>query len=92
MKAPAEKGEEAVFTVFQKGKYDAICSDDKRFIRRLRVIDIPYITPAVFIAILLKNGKMTLKEAKEKLELLSPFVSEDEYYAVKLVLDNWRKE
>ena len=92
MKAPAEKGEDAVFAVFQKGKYDAICSDDKRFIKRLRMIDIPYITPAVFIAILLKNGKMTLKEANEKLELLSPFVSEDEYYAVKLVLDNWRKE
>ena len=92
MKTPSEKGEDAVFAVFQKGKYDAICSDDKRFIKRLRMIDIPYITPAVFIAILLKNGKMTLKEANEKLELLSPFVSEDEYYAVKLVLDNWRKE
>lgn len=86
------KGEEAVFAVFQKGKYDAICSDDKRFIKRLRFFDIPYITPAVFIAVLLKSGKLELTEAMMKLEALSPFVSDEEYSTVKSVLKDWRKE
>lgn len=86
----AQKGEDAVFTIFQQGKFDAVCSDDKRFIKRLRLFDIPYITPSVFIAILLKKGKLTIKEARKKLDSLSPFVSEDEYNAIKLVLDNWR--
>jgi len=86
----AQKGEDAVFTIFQQGKFDAVCSDDKRFIKRLRLFDIPYITPSVFIAILLKKGKLTIKEAHKKLDSLSPFVSEDEYNAIKLVLDNWR--
>jgi len=86
----AQKGVDAVFTIFQQGKFDAVCSDDKRFIKRLRLFDIPYITPSVFIAILLKKGKLTIKEAHKKLDSLSPFVSEDEYNAIKLVLDNWR--
>lgn len=88
----AQKGEDAVFVIFQKGKFDAVCSDDKRFIKRLQLFDIPYITPSVFIAVLLKKGKLTIKEANKKLDSLSPFVSEDEYNAVKLVLENWRTQ
>lgn len=92
IQSSAQKGEDAVFAIFQQGKFDAVCSDDKRFIKRLRLFDIPYITPSVFIAILLKKGKLTIKEAHKKLDSLSPFVSEDEYNAVKLVLENWRTQ
>lgn len=88
----AEKGEEAVLAAFRRGKFDAVCSDDKRFIKRLRLFEIPYITPGVFIAILLKNGKLTVREARKRLELLSPYVSEEEYSAVNLVLENWRMQ
>lgn len=91
-RSSGQKGEEAVFAVFQQGEFDAVCSDDKRFIKRLRLFDIPYITPSVFIAILLKKGKLTIKDAYKKLDSLSPFVSEDEYNAVKFVLENWRPQ
>jgi hypothetical protein len=84
------KGEVAVLAIFQKGGFDAILSDDKRFVRRLRALDVPYITPAVCIVILLKQGKITLPEALEKLELLSPLISSDEYHTVKWALDTWR--
>ena len=48
--------------------------------------DAPYTTPAVFIVILLKQGALTLNEAYRKLDLLSPFVSDDGYNTVKLAL------
>jgi hypothetical protein len=83
---PASKGEEAVFTIFQSGRYDAICSDDRKFIKRLRLFHVPYLTPAVLIAALVKNGKLTLKDAFEKLEALAPMVSEEEYATVRLFL------
>lgn len=51
----------------------------------------PYITPAVFIGILLKNGKLTASEAMLKLESLSPFISDEEYSAVKSIIMNWRE-
>jgi ABC-type polysaccharide transport system permease subunit len=84
------KGEEAALVIFQQGGFDAILSDDKRFVRRLRALDIPYITPAVCIVLLLKQGKITLPDALEKLELLSPLISSDEYNTVKWALDIWR--
>lgn len=90
--SPFKKGEEAIFTVFQQGEYNAICSDDKRFIKRLRLFNIPYITPAVFIVILLRDGKLTIKEGLERLDSLSPFVSDEEYSAVKAILESWRNQ
>jgi rRNA-processing protein FCF1 len=84
------KGEDAVLATFLNGGFVAICSDDKRFIRRLRALDVPYITPAVCIVILLKQERITLPSAREKLGLLAPFISSDEYYTVKWVLDTWR--
>lgn len=86
----SQKGEEAILTIFQQGKFDAVCTDDKRFIKRLRLFEIPYITPAVFITLLLINKKLSIQDAFEKLDLLSPFVSDDEYNAVKIVLENRR--
>lgn len=87
----SRKGEDAIFTLFQIGGFDAIGSDDKRFIRRLRLLDIPYVTPAVFVAILLKNGKLNVKDALKRLESLSPFISDEEHQAVCLIIENWRK-
>jgi rRNA-processing protein FCF1 len=54
LKTQDSKGEESVLAVFQNGGFDAVCSDDKRFIRRLRAIDVPYVTPAVCIVLLPK--------------------------------------
>jgi|SRR3990170_2094943 len=89
-KSLSKKGEDSIFSIYKLGKFDAICSDDKRFVSRLRFFDIPYITPAVFIAILLKRGRLTIKEAYIKLDMLSPFISDDEYNAIKLLLVTWR--
>ena len=88
---PSKKGEDAIFSIFQQGGYDAICSDDKRFIKRLRLLNIPYITPAVFIALLLKKERLTIKEAQKKLDCLSSFVSDEEYNVIKAILENWGK-
>lgn len=86
------KGEEAVFSVFQSGQYDAICSDDKRFLKRLRLFHVPYMTPAVLIAVLVKNGKLTVLQALQKLESLSPMISDEEYSTVRVFLAGWRQE
>jgi hypothetical protein len=77
-------------SLYRQSKFDAVCSDDKKFIKKLRLLDIPYITPSVFIVILLKERILTVKDANERLDDLSPFISDDEYHTVKLVLENWR--
>jgi len=40
---------------------------------------------------LLKKDTLTIKEAQNKLDCLSSFVSNEEYNAIKAILKNWRK-
>lgn len=85
-------GEKEAVALFENGGFDAIGSDDKRFIKQLRLFNIPYITPAVFIAVLLKRGDITQAEAMRRLSDLSEYISENEYYSVKLFIEQWRKQ
>lgn len=43
------KGEDAVLQLYQGGGFDAIATDDARFIRRLRGLGIPFAVPAVIV-------------------------------------------
>ena len=85
-------GEKEAMALFQNGGYDAIGSDDKRFVKQLRLFNIPYVTPAVFIAIMLKQGDIKSVYAEERLQALSEFISDSEYFAVKLFIEQWRSK
>lgn len=86
----ATAGEKEVLAIYQKGGFDAVGSDDKRFIRHLKLFNVPYITPAVIIALMVKQGSLTIAAALKKLEALSAYISDDEYSTVKLFLENRR--
>lgn len=85
-------GEKEAMALFQNGGYDAIGSDDKRFLKHLRLFNIPYVTPAVFIALILKQGDITFEYAEERLQALSEYISENEYFAVKSFMEQWRSK
>ena len=83
-------GEKEAILLYQQGGFEAIASDDRRFVRQLRAFDIPYLTPAVVLAVMVKKNIMKVSDALQRLEALSPYISENEYYAVKLALEAWR--
>ena len=87
----AARGEDAALAVYAAGGYEGIASDDKRFVRKLRVLGIPYITPGAFLLLLVNRGHVQVKEAIRKLERLAPMVSADEAAVVKLKLDGLRQ-
>ncbi len=84
------KGEESVLAVYRGGGYDAVASDDKRFIKKIRILGVPFITPAVFILLLVKERHITVDQGFIKLENLSYMVSNDETAIVKLKLETLR--
>jgi len=88
--SPTGKGEQSVVSLYQTYVFDAVCSDDKRFIKKLRLLNIPYITPAVFVALLVHDGKLTASAAESKLNALSPFISSDEYLTVRQAIRSQR--
>jgi hypothetical protein len=80
-------GEKEALALYQKGGGDAVASDDKRFIRQLKLFNIPYITPAVFLVLMVEQGNLKIVEALKKLKALSAYISDDELTTVKLFLD-----
>ena len=80
------RGEEAAYALFQTGRYDAVGTDDRRFVRRLRADGVPYVTPCVLVVLLARRGTIDRGEANAALESLAPHVSEDEVAMARAVL------
>lgn len=80
------KGEDSALALYAEGGFDGICSDDRRFVAKLRTFGIPYLTPAALIVVLAKRGCLSRDEALARLAALAPLVSADEYTVARLVL------
>lgn len=89
--AKKSRGEDEVILAFRSGGYDAVGSDDRKFIRHLRAFHIPYVTPAVCIAVLVQQGTMPRDKGLSDLDILAPYISDDEYYTVRLFLEQGRR-
>ena len=73
-------GEADVFRLFKSGCYDIISSDDRRFIKIIDALDVPYITPTALIIYLFNKKVLNSEEAKIYINNLKEMISEEEYY------------
>lgn len=83
----ATKGEADVVSLYMGGSYDAIASDDQRFLKRLEVVNIRYLTATACLVYLYKNKKVERSVAVEMLESLKPLISREEYAVAKLYME-----
>ncbi len=87
----SQKGEEAVLSLYRAEMFDAIASDDKRFLKKLRVLGIPYVTSSVFIPLLMRKMALNESTALIRLEALAPHISPDDYHIVKIHIQDWSR-
>ncbi len=80
-------GEQEAVALFQTGGFDAIGSDDKQFIRHLKLFGIPFLTPATCIAVMYKQGMLKAIDALKGLDELAAHISESEYHTVKFFIE-----
>jgi rRNA-processing protein FCF1 len=80
------KGEDAVLLLFQGGGYDAVATDDARFIRRLRGLGVPFAIPAVIVVRLKLEGALTADQAMDALAALRQHISAEQHAAALLML------
>ena len=83
----ATKGEAEGISLYLGGNYDAIASDDQRFLKRLEAANIPYLTATACLVYLYKNKKVERSAAVGMLESLKPFISRDECAVAKLYME-----
>jgi rRNA-processing protein FCF1 len=80
------KGEDAALDLFRTGAFQAVATDDVRFVRRLRGLGVPFAVPAVIVTKLHREGVLTRPEADAALAALVPFISAEEHAAAELML------
>jgi rRNA-processing protein FCF1 len=81
------KGDQALVTIFRRGRYKAVATDDAKLTRILQATGIPYILPALLIFLICRKGLIDKTKGLNWLERLSPFISEEEYSVTKLLLE-----
>lgn len=84
---PAAKGETEVVSLFLDGGYDAIASDDRRFLRKLGSADIPFLTPTACLVYAYEQGKTGKDDTLRILENLKSLISGEEYAVAKIYLE-----
>lgn len=73
-------GESDVFRLYRSGGFDAISSDDRRFLKIVDALDIPYLTPTALIIYLFNKKILKKDDARSYLNNLKEMVSDEEYY------------
>jgi rRNA-processing protein FCF1 len=84
------KGDDALLEAYGRGPYAAIASDDKRLARKMRLLGLPYITPAVMLLVMVNRKRLSVEEGLSALQRLAPMVSDAEVAIVKLKLESMR--
>ena len=77
------RGELSTLYLYKKKNFDAIITDDRKFLSVLSEQKIPFILPSDVITRLVKKKKITVKKSLEALEKLRPLIREDLYKKTK---------
>lgn len=77
------KGEESSLKIYKKGKYAAIITDDRKFLKVLEEQNVPFIMPSDVIVTLSKRRKINARKASEALEKLKPLIRKEVYEKAK---------
>ncbi len=86
-----EKGEHEVVNLYQSGDYSAVVSDDRKFLKQLDRMGIPYLTPASIIVYLFYRKILTRDEAIAYIEGLRKYISDEEYLISIMEVKKWER-
>lgn len=80
-------GEADVLRLFQGGGVDLVVSDDRRFLRIVEGLGVPFTTPSALLVALVRRGNATRAEGLALLERLALFISDEEYVEARRAME-----
>jgi len=76
-------GESDVFKLYKSGGFDIISSDDRKFLKIIDALGIPYLTPTALIVYLFNKKVLTKENTIDYLNNIKDIVSDEEYYLAR---------
>jgi len=83
-----DHGEADTLRLVASGEADLALSDDRRFLRVLEDLGLPYATSAALLRTLVEDGRIERGEGLRYLDRLSPMISEEEYLETRAALED----
>lgn len=80
-------GEREVLSAFRGGGFDAVVSDDQRFLMRLDGFAVPFFTPGALLVVLARRGRLERERVAMVLERLRAWISADEYALCRMAIE-----
>jgi len=72
-------GEQETLRLYFSEGADAIVSDDQKFLNWLDSHNVPYLTPAAVLVLLVERDILSRRRAKAALEKLRPYIRDEQY-------------
>ena len=74
-------GEREAWQLYRSGRGELILSDDRAFLAALAVEEVPYLTSAGVVTVLVKEGVIPAAAGRAALDRLRPFIRQDQFEA-----------
>lgn len=81
------RGEGEVLLLFRSEGFDAVASDDRRFLQTLDALRIPYVTSSSLLIFMVRTKHIDARQALVELERLAEFIGEKEYLVTRSALE-----
>ena len=76
--------------VFRSGGFDAVASDDRRFLQTLDALRIPFVTSSSLLIFMVRAKYVDASQALIDLERLAEFIGENAYLVARNALEGMR--
>jgi hypothetical protein len=86
-----EKGEFEVVNLYKSGDFKAVVSDDRKFLKKLDKMRIPYLTPSSLILYLFYKRILSREDALAQIEKLRKYISDEEYFTSIMEVKKWER-
>ncbi len=80
-------GEEDALRLYLTARADVVVSDDFDFLRKLRSLQVPMLTPAALLVDMVQEKALTKDAGLRLLQQLAPHIADEEYFVARTAME-----
>jgi hypothetical protein len=82
-----DPGEEDALRLYLTARAEIVVSDDGAFLRKLRSLRVPRLTPAGLLVNMVQDRSLSQAEGMRLLDQMAPMIADEEYYVARNLME-----